>query len=524
MTITLPPPPAPDATPEEKDARLRELMEVAKEWPREKRDQLYDMIQDALGGERRTWYCTIDGKPGRGCDGKPHEGYDYPHARDDQWPPLPMNWLVWFLSSGRGSGKTRTGAEYTRWLAARLGKRGRIALVGPTIADVRDTMIEGDSGLEYVCALAGEKIVYEPSKRRVTFPSGCIATTFSAEKPKRLRGPQHHFAWLDEPAHMENIETVWSNLLFGLRLGTNPHIVCTSTPIPSPWVKEIQAEETTRVTRVSTFKNLHNLAAHYAGIVKKYVGTRLGRQELEGEVLGDVEGALWTNEMIRYAESSDLVEGFDRIVVAIDPAGTANRRSDETGIVVVGRRDETGYVLDDYSGKYSPAGWAAKAMYAYDKWHADAIVVEVNFGADMVKETIRHHNRERGLDARIIEARAMRGKQLRAEPVVMLYEQEKILHRRNLQRTQVKPNVFVSLESEMTEWVPNPPLGQKAMPSPNRIDAMVWGFFELFRLGPGPGSYATPKGRLPQNPALDRVTKGRQSPWKKPSFRRPLGH
>jgi phage terminase large subunit-like protein len=492
------------------DRRLREIMEEAADWVPVKRAQLFDIIQNELGGERRAWYCQIDGKPGRHCNGEPHAGYEYPHARADQWPPLGTDWLVWFLSSGRGSGKTRTGAEYTRRMAQRLGPNGRIALVAPTAPDVRDTMIEGISGLEYVCALAGERIEYEPTKRRVTFANGCIATAFTAEKPKRLRGPQHHFAWLDEPAHYEKVEEVWSNLLFGLRLGDRPHVLCSSTPIPSEWVKGVQADPDTRVVRVSTYANLANLASNYRKTVAQFEGTRLGKQELEGEVLADVEGALWKNEMIRY-ELGRLEElHFDRIVVSIDPAGTANKRSDETGIVVVARLGDTLYVLDDLSGKYSPEGWAAAAYRAYERWGADAFVAEKNFGGDMVKANIETYLAKQKVTARVIVATASRSKALRAEPVVMLYEQKRALHRKNLQRTEVKPNVFRSLETEMLEWVP-----ATSTKSPNRVDALVHGASELFKLGDGgPAHYAAPKGKLPSNPALAGLT-SRRSPWRK---------
>ena len=303
-------------------------------------------------GERRAWYC----RRGRKCDGAPHEGYPYNHARGDQWPPPGTDWFMWFLSGGRGSGKTRTGAEYTRKMSEKVG---RMALVAPTGADARDTMIEGESGLKYVSALAGDKVHYEPSKRRLTFPNGCIATTFSGEEPSRLRGPQHGFAWLDEPAHMPLIEDVMSNLQFGLRLGERPHIVLTSTPIPTKWVKATQKDPKTRVVRVSTHSNRANLAPNFfETVVAQYEGTRTGLQELEGRLLESVAGALWSTDILHREHIEP--EELDRIVVAIDPAGTANRRSDETGIVVAGIRGKIAYVLHDASGKYTPMGWARR--------------------------------------------------------------------------------------------------------------------------------------------------------------------
>lgn len=439
-----------------------DALAAAETWPQDARERAMDAIDAIRRGERRAWYC----KRGRSCDGKPHEGYQYPHARGDQWPPPGEDWFTWFLSGGRGSGKTRTGAEYTRKMSEKVG---RMALVAPTGADVRDTMIEGESGLMYVAALSGQKLHYEPSKRRLTFPNGCIATTFSGEEPARLRGPQHGFAWLDEPAHMPLIEDVMSNLLFGLRLGTRPHVVLTSTPIPTKWVKATQKDPKTRTVRVSTHSNRDNLApTFFETVVSRYEGTRTGLQELEGRLLESVAGALWNTEILNREPVEK--EELDRIVVAIDPAGTANRRSDETGIVVAGIRGQNAFVLEDASGKYSPMGWAKKAHSLYEKWDADAIVAEVNFGADMVEEIIERNVPDGSLPPRIVKARATRGKSVRAEPVVALYEQGRVFH-----RTSSK---LADLEDEMLTWVPG------HGDSPNRVDALVWAITDL--LAPTP--------------------------------------
>jgi phage terminase large subunit-like protein len=436
-----------------------EILMRSENWSVDTREDAARRIESIMAGELRAWYC----RRGRKCDGKPHNGAMYPHARGDQWPPIGADWFAWFLSGGRGSGKTRTGAEYVRRMTERVG---RIALIAPTGADVRDTMIEGESGLQYVCALAGQKIKWEPSKRRVTFPNGCIATTFSGEEPNRLRGPQHGFAWLDEPAHMPAIEDVWSNLLFGLRLGTQPRVVLTSTPVPTPWVRRIQGKEDTEVTRVSTFANIDNLAPTFReAVVSQYEGTRLGRQELYGELLTDVEGALWKDHMLHRPDKPIEWGDLDRIVVAIDPAGSNNRRSDETGIIVVGRRGKEAYVLFDASGKYSPRGWAERALSLYTEYQADAIVAEKNFGGDMVREVIMKD--DLGLAPRIIVKHAARSKQVRAEPVVALYEQGRVWHQGNL----------AALETEMLSWIP----GQGE--SPNRVDALVWGMSDLMGSG-----------------------------------------
>lgn len=460
---------------------VKRLLIESEQWSPEARERVHEAVKDILEGRRRAWYCTTKG---RNCDGKPHEGYPYPHARGDQWPPVGQEWLVWFLSGGRGSGKTRTGAEYTRRMSEKVG---RMALIAPTGADVRDTMIEGESGLQYVCVLAGAPGHYEPSKRRFTFANGCIATTFSAEEPDRLRGPQHGYAWLDEPAHMPLINEVWDNLLFGLRLGQRPHVTLTTTPLPTKWVKERQKEPTTRLVRVSTYANIDNLAPTYREtIVKRYEGTRKGKQELEGMILQDVEGALWREEIL-HREVGVLPEDMDRIVVALDPAGTSGKRSDETGIIVAGIRGENGYVFEDASGKYTPAGWSKKALDLYEKYQANAIIAEVNFGADMIREVIMRAVPANDIPPRFIETRAMKNKKLRADPIVGLYEQTRIFHIGDT----------ADLEDEMLTWVP----GQGE--SPNRVDALVWAVTELMKPG-GETTVASPAGGARLSPANDR--------------------
>lgn len=452
-----------------------DIMAMVAKWPAEARANAAADIEAIRNGERRAWYC----KRGRACDGAPHAGYPYNHARGDQWPPPGVDWRWWFLSGGRGSGKTRTGSEYTRKMSERVS---RMALIAPTGADVRDTMIEGVSGLMFVGALAGQKLHYEPSKRRVTFPNGCIATTFSAEEPARLRGPQHAFAWLDEPAHMPLIEEVWSNLRFGLRLGNRPHIVLTSTPLPTKWVKKTQSSKHVRVVRVSTFANRANLADDFLEeIEEEYAGTRLGLQELEGRLLADVVGALWNADLLK-REEIDYCD-LDRIVVAIDPAGTNNRRSDETGIIVAGIRGKQAWVIHDASGRYSPKGWADKALAMYETYDADAIVAEVNFGADMVEEVILRNIPAGKMAPRIIKKRAARNKQLRAEPVVAMYERGQVYHWGEL----------ADLEDEMLTWVP----GQGD--SPNRVDALVWALTDLLA-PPQEASVISARGIRPRTP------------------------
>ncbi|MFD1423416.1 DNA-packaging protein [Laceyella tengchongensis] len=376
-------------------------------------------------------------------------------ARPNQLPPE-GNWRTWLLLAGRGFGKTRTGAEWIRWLVE-TGQAKRIALVAPTAGDARDVIVEGESGLLAISA-PWCMPTYEPSKRRITWPNGAIATLYSADEPERLRGPQHDAAWCDELAAWRYPDA-WDMLMFGLRLGKDPRVVVTTTPKPTPIIKSLVEAKTTVVTRGSTFDNAENLApAFLEQIVSKYEGTRLGRQELYADILDDTPGALWNWRMIdelRVKEHPDLV----RIVIAIDPAVTNDEDSDETGIVVAGLgADGHGYVLADLSRKDTPDGWARVAVDAYHRHKADRIVAETNNGGDMVEFTIR--TVDRGVAYKKLHA--SRGKLIRAEPVAALYEQGRVHH----------VGVFDDLEDQMCSWAP----GED---SPDRMDALVWALTEL---------------------------------------------
>jgi phage terminase large subunit-like protein len=359
--------------------------------------------------------------------------------------------------SGRGSGKTRTGSEYTNRMTEFTG---RMALVGATGPDARDIMIEGESGLVTI-APPGLRPRFEPSKRRLTWPNGCVGTVFSAEEPDRLRGPEHGYAWVDEPAHFALIQEVWDNLMFGLRIGRRPRVVCTTTPKPRPWVKELVNEPTTRIARASTYDNIDNLAPAFAErILKKYQGTRLGRQELYGEVLEDVEGALWTWELIEPDRVPKAPESMSRVVVSVDPAGGAKKSNDETGIIVVGVLEDHLYVLADRSGRFSPYGWAMAVDAAYEEFSADVVIAETNYGGDMVTSNLR----SAGVTKRVIGVRSRRGKAIRAEPIVGVYEQHRAHH----------VGTFAELEEELTTWQP-----YEDRDSPNRLDALVHGATSL---------------------------------------------
>jgi phage terminase large subunit-like protein len=312
--------------------------------------------------------------------------YDWPAwARPSQRQP-PGNWNTWLILSGRGWGKTRTGSETVREWAREVP---RIALVGAHGADVRDVIVEGPCGI-LACSPRHERPEYEPSKRRLTWPNGSIATTFSADEPDALRGPEHGAAWCDELATWKHLTEAWDNLTFGLRQGLRTRKVITTTPRPLDILRTLIKDASCVVTRGSTYENAGNLAPDaLAGFVAKYEGTRTGRQELRGEILDDVPGALWQRELIdkhRVRVAPELV----RVVVAIDPAVTSGEDSDETGIVVAGKgTDGHFYVLADRTCRLSPDGWARRACIAYDEFEANMVVAEVNNGGDMVEHTLR---------------------------------------------------------------------------------------------------------------------------------------
>jgi phage terminase large subunit-like protein len=438
-----------------------------KNWKPKDQEAALDAVKKIQEAQWLPFFC-----PDPTCDGEPHgKDWQFQHARADQRPPKwSEDWLTWLLMSGRGAGKTRTGSEVTNKATNIVP---RIALIGATGPDLRETMIEGPSGI-LACAPPGQMPTWEPSRRRLTWPNGCVAQGYSGEEPDRIRGGNFGLAWIDEPAHIDLIAEVWANLTLALRIGKNPHAILTTTPKPIKWIKELMADKRTITTRVSTYANLQNLSPVFRQtILDSYEGTRWGRQELHGEVLEDVEGSLWKADMFHYVEPNKLPE-FERIVIAVDPAGSANKRSDETGIIVLGLKEKVIYVLADYTGKYTPAGWAKMSHKAFDDWSADCIVAEKNYGGEMVKHTLESQS----LYARIVMVHSRRGKELRAEPIVGLYEKERVLH--------VSDGTLIELENEMVEWVP----GKGA--SPNRIDAMVHGATELIRGMGGQASVADP--------------------------------
>lgn len=386
-------------------------------------------------------------------------------ARPNQLTP-PGNWRTWMMLAGRGFGKTRAGAEDVKEYGL-LHPKSRIAIVAPTFADARDTCVEGESGL-YNCLPEQSIKDWNRSIGELVLYNGTRYKLFSAEKPNRLRGPQHHRAWCEELAAWQ-YEEAWDQLQFGLRLGDDPQTVVTTTPKPVKLVRDILSDPTTHKTTGSTFENAANLPKAFLDrLLKKYEGTRLGRQEIYAEVLDDTPGALWklaAIEILRVKNYPPLV----RIVVGVDPEASSEEGSAETGIIVVGMgRDGHLYVLFDASIQGTPNEWGMAVVAAYMLYQADCIVVEVNNGGDMCEATIRQvrdkDDKPVGKNLPVKKVHASRGKYTRAEPISSIYEQGRAHH----------VGYFGMLESQMCSWVP----GTNA-DSPDRMDALVWACTEL---------------------------------------------
>jgi len=344
----------------------------------------------------------------------------------------------------------------------------RIALVGETTADVRKVMVEGESG---ILSISPPEFMpdYSPANRQLTWPNGSIALTYNGTQPDQLRGPQHHFAWCDELAKWQYIQSSWDQLQFGLRLGRHPQQVVTTTPRPLELIKKLINDPDTVVTRGRTYDNAANLAGPFLKqIQERYGGTRLGRQELEGELLEDIPGALWQRSNIDRNRRPEAPTELQRIVVAVDPATSSEEGSDETGIVCVGiARDpdgyNRGYVLADRSLRGSPDEWARTAVALYREFEADRIIAEKNQGGEMVESVIRAADR----NVPVSLVHASRGKLVRAEPISALYEQNRVHH----------VGRFDELEDQMCTFSSDYDRTDK---SPDRMDALVWGLSFLF--------------------------------------------
>jgi phage terminase large subunit-like protein len=392
-----------------------------------------------------------------------HRHQDVPDAANDGGP-----WTTWLVLGGRGAGKTRLGAEWVQGIANGVAPYtarpcGRIALIGETEHDAREVMIEGASGLLRISP-RDQRPLWISSRRRLEWPNGAVAQTFSAEDPEGLRGPQFEAAWCDEIAKWRHAEATFDMLQFGLRLGERPRQVITTTPRPIPLLKRLVADPHTAVTRAGTQANKIYLAPSFLEtVLARYAGTRLGRQEIDGEIIDDRPDALWSRALLescRVAEAPPLA----RIVVAVDPPASTSRRADACGLIAAGRaEDGRCFVLaDDTVSGLSPIGWAAKAIALWRRLAADALVVEINQGGDMVRTVIAQADPA----VPVTTVYARRGKWLRAEPIATLYEQGKVRH----------VGAFPALEDEMCDFALD---GLSSGRSPDRLDALVWALTSL---------------------------------------------
>ena len=381
------------------------------------------------------------------------------NARPEQRVP-PGDWRIWLILAGRGFGKTRMGSETIRqWVQEK--RYQRICLLGDCSDDVRKVMIEGASGLLAISP-PWEGLVYEPSKRQLTWPSGAIAMGYSASAPQQLRGPQFDAAWIDELAKFEQDQDAWDQLMMGLRLGHNPRVIITTTPRPTPLIKQLLQRPDVVVTRGTTWDNARNLPKTYVDMLQsRYAGTALGAQELDGLVVENQGEGLWKADMIVHQKHP---KHLMRIVVAIDPAVSNGENSAETGIIVAGMDDAgMGYVLEDLSGRFSATQWMHKAVEAYNRHGADRIIAEVNNGGDIVGHLL--HSLFPNVPYHGVHA--TRSKNARAEPIAALYEQKRVVH----------CDYFHELEQQMIRL---------SRPLSDRMDALVWALSALFFDDPTP--------------------------------------
>ncbi|MCW5691139.1 MAG: DNA-packaging protein [Pseudolabrys sp.] len=406
-------------------------------------------------------------------------------AHRHQEPPAFANnggpWTTWLMLGGRGAGKTRLGAEWVRAQASGAApyaesRAFNIALVGETAHDAREVMIEGPSGILAHCP-RGERPVWMSSRRRLEWPNGAVATAFSADDPEQLRGPQFDAAWCDELAKWRAPDETFDNLQFGLRLGPRPRQLVTTTPRPIALIKRLVTDPRTAVTRAATHANAAHLSPDFIeAVIGRYAGTRLGRQEIDGEIIEDRNDALWSRDVIeacRVDVAPPQQFKLLRIVVGLDPPASSRAGADACGIVAAGIA-EGGivYVLEDATVQgVSPDGWASRAVALYRRLEADAIVAEVNQGGDMVKAVLRQIDRT----VPVKQVHATRGKYLRAEPVAAMYAQGKVKH---------VGAGFPALEDEMCDFGLG---GLSGGASPDRLDALVWAVTELTKRGEGDG-------------------------------------
>jgi len=391
------------------------------------------------------------------------EIFAHPHQVPPALAPNGVPWLTWLMIGGRGAGKTRAGAEWIRAQALGLAPFAQeavtqIALVGETEHDVREVMIEGVSGLLAVHPRR-DRPAWSPSRKRLEWPNGAVAYAFSAEDPESLRGPQFGCAWSDEMAKWRYADTAFDMLQFGLRLGSQPRQLVTTTPRPTTLLKRLMVDPSSAVTRAPTQANALNLAPTFLkNVMAHYAGTRLGRQEIEGEIIEDRADALWSRALIESCRVTGAPP-LRRIVVAVDPPASSGKRADGCGIVAAGI-GEGGLVFvlaDETVTAATPSLWASKAIALWRRLEADALVVEVNQGGEMARAVINQVD----ISVPVTPVRALRGKWLRAEPVAALYEQGRVKH----------AGTFPALEDEMCDFASS---GLSSGRSPDRLDALVW--------------------------------------------------
>jgi len=432
-------------------------------------------------------------------------------ARPKQLLPPGLWWFVWLIMTGRGFGKTRTGSETIHEWAHDFSP---MAIVGSTAADVRDVMIEGkDTGASILeCAPPWWRPLYEPSKRKLTWPNGAVAHVYGADEPETFRGPQHKKGWLDEIGKWRYLNEAMDNITFGMRLGQRPQMVVTTTPKPKKRLIELARSKRTIITRGSMFENARNLAPVFLEeILEKYGGTRVGRQEIEGELLEELAGALFPRARIDASRVARAPDSLQKVVVSVDPAAGSGPESNDTGIVVAAmanleRAPEPGpeaavdaatpklrtpkhfYVLADRTCHLPPAGWAATAINAYHEFKADAIVAEDNNGGEMVEAVIRNAPNSDGV--RVKRIHASRGKVIRAEPIRLLYEQGRVHHVSRRQRDgrsgelDYLEDQMVTFDDEATDQTKRQ-TDQDASSSPDRVDALVWAITWLMEIRSG---------------------------------------
>ncbi|VVT04730.1 DNA-packaging protein [Erythrobacter sp. EC-HK427] len=420
---------------------------------------------DTIGRRKRSaFYDQLDDNE---CDAL--ESYWPLWARPEQMPPQTA-WRLWLICAGRGFGKTRAGAEWVRHIACQH-EDARIALVARSLGEARAVMVEGESGI-LACCKHDEEPHFEPSLRRLTWPSGAQATLYSAGEPESLRGPQHSHAWCDEIAKWDNAagraEAAWDNLQMGLRLGDHPQVVATTTPRAVPLMRRLVSDGSDPdlvVTRGTTYDNAAHLPVEFLGAMKRQYGeSALGRQELEGELLTDIEGALWTRSLLEACRLPACLEDTARIVIGVDPPASA--KGDACGIIVAAlTAGGEGRVLHDASIEApSPEAWARRVAVTAREWKADRVVAEANQGGDMVLSVLRAAD----ITLPVKKVHASRGKVARAEPVAALYEAGRVAH----------VGMLPELEDQMCGMLTG---GGYEGPgrSPDRADALVWALTEL---------------------------------------------